>query len=312
MISDTVVSSPIAASLPGDAENVAPAASTSKYHTMVEKPGFKKDLYEFWLDIKEVLSNKYFFWCLCGSIANNFALGGLADWFPSFLYRYNHVSISNAGVVVGAATIIGGIGGNLLGAKTSLRYEKSLKNAYMSISAMFTVPAAFFLLILINVHSTAVAILFLMLAEICVWTCLAPITTVSISCIPAPLRAVSCGLTIFLQHVLGDMISPPIIGAISDATGSLQKGLQITWMMVAVSGASWAWGAFSLPNFDVPVELSGAERPEQQETTNWELLFYSSPYPSPVEAAIQQLSQSFSDIDEAQFEMNTIRMDHAI
>jgi sugar phosphate permease len=306
------VSSPIVAPQSGDADDTMVAPPDSKYHTMVEKPGFKKDLYEFWLDVKEVLGNKYFFWCLCGSIANNFALGGLADWFPSFLYRYNHVSISNAGVVVGAATILGGIGGNFLGAKTTLRYEKALKNAYMSISAMFTVPAAFFLLILINVHSTAVAITFLMLAEICVWTCLAPITTVSISCIPAPLRAVSCGLTIFLQHILGDMISPPIIGAISDSTGSLQKGLQITWIMVAVSGASWAWGAFSLPNFDIPVELSGAERPGDKETTYYELLFVSSPHPSPVESAIQQLSQSFSDIDEAQLEMNTIRMERAI
>jgi hypothetical protein len=43
------------------------------------------------------------------------------------------------------------------------------------------------------------------------------------------------------------MISPPIIGAVSDATGSLRTGLQVTWVAVLVSGAAWAAGASFLP-----------------------------------------------------------------
>ena len=34
------------------------------------------------------------------------------------------------------------------------------------------------------------------------------------------LRARGTGAQIFIQHILGDVISPPIIGAVSDATGS--------------------------------------------------------------------------------------------
>ena len=41
--------------------------------------------------------------------------GGLADWYPTYLLRYTNATIDQAGLIVGAATIIGGIGGNILG-----------------------------------------------------------------------------------------------------------------------------------------------------------------------------------------------------
>lgn len=101
-------------------------------------------------------------------------------------------------------------------------------------------------------------------------TCLAPITTISISCIRPQLRAKSSAMQIFFQHVLGDMISPPIIGIISDSTSSLQTGLQITWMTVALSGLSWWLGGFYLPNFDIPKEY--VQGVVSEDTTYFELL----------------------------------------
>lgn len=122
-------------------------------------------------EIRDIFYNKYFFCCLCGSIANNFALGGLAEWFPSFLVRYNNISISEAGIIVGAATVLGGIGGNLLGAKSAEYAEhKKVKNAYLLVSALYTAPAAVFFLLLINItNNTPLAVAFLFIAEVCVW-----------------------------------------------------------------------------------------------------------------------------------------------
>jgi len=54
-------------------------------------------------------------------------------------------------------------------------------------------------------------------------------------------------LRVQVQHILGDMISPPLIGAVSDATSSLRQGLQVTWIAVLVSGAAWGLGAGLLP-----------------------------------------------------------------
>jgi sugar phosphate permease len=122
-------------------------------------------------ELRIILYNKYFACALGGAIANNFALGGLAEWIPSFLVRYNDISISEAGLYVGAATVLGGIGGNLLGAKSAQYFDRrKMHNSYLIVSAAYTAPAAFFFLLLINsTGSTILAITFLFLAEICVW-----------------------------------------------------------------------------------------------------------------------------------------------
>lgn len=138
-----------------------------------EKEGVT-DWQMLWVDIWAIFSNRYFMCCLLGSIANNFALGGLADWFPSFLVRYNNISISEAGIIVGAATVLGGIGGNLLGAKSAQYFDRRrVHNSYLIVSAVYTIPAAVFLLLLINTTgNTALAVTFLFAAEICVWLAL--------------------------------------------------------------------------------------------------------------------------------------------
>ena len=129
------------------------------------------DWTRLWNDIGIIMKNKYFLCCLCGSTANNFALGGLADWFPAYMVRYTTATIAEAGIIVGAATVLGGIGGNLLGAKSCQYFEKKkLHNSYLIVSAAYTLPAAGFLLLLFNLSDdVAMAVTFLFLAEICVW-----------------------------------------------------------------------------------------------------------------------------------------------
>lgn len=210
-------------------------------------------------DVQAVLTNKVFMVATAGTVANNFALGGLAEWFPAYLTRFFDADIGEAGLVVGAATIVGGIGGCVLGAKTAQHYAPTVKSAFFLVSSIYTLPATIFLILLLNATSSnmvGVAYFLLLIAEIFVWTGMAPISTVAINAIPPNLRATSCGLSIVLQHVLGDMISPPIIGAISDGTGSLRTGLQITWVTTLISGLCWWAGYKYLPPLPVGLTTS--------------------------------------------------------
>ena len=59
------------------------------------------------------------------------------------------------------------------------------------------------------------------------------------------------------QHVLGDVISPPLIGYCSDSLGSLQTALQMTWIAVLVSGAWWMAGYYFLD--PLLVDVAGAD-----------------------------------------------------
>ena len=200
-------------------------------------------------DVSEILRNKAFVCALAGQILNNFSLGGLADWMSTYLIRFQGADVASAGLIVGAATVVGGIGGNVLGAKVADYYRPRWKSAYFLVPALFVFPATLCMLLVVNIqHNMGAAATLLFFGNVLTWTYTAPISSVSITVIPPRLRATSCGVLIFLQHILGDIISPPIIGAISDKTGSLRDGLQIAWIALGLSGVVWALGWAFLPD----------------------------------------------------------------
>ena len=214
-----------------------------------------------WREVVEVCTNQVFVLCVLGLAANNFALGGLADWISVFLERYDGASLAEAGLVVGAGTVIGGIGGTYLGSVFTTYCDGKIKNAYFFVSACFTIPSAFVLLLCLNLHtSKGVAYTMLFVFNLFVWTNVAPINALCINCIPVPLRARAAGLAIFFQHILGDIISPPLIGYLSDKTGSLRFALQITWIAVVLSGISWFAGYFFVP----PLPVMEHQKEEQE------------------------------------------------
>ncbi|HEY4772275.1 MAG TPA: hypothetical protein VIH50_04515, partial [Steroidobacteraceae bacterium] len=55
-------------------------------------------------------------------------------------------------------------------------------------------------------------------------------------------RASAIAVSIFTIHILGDVLSPPLIGALSDAT-SLQQAVKIVPVAVLLAGLLWCWAA---------------------------------------------------------------------
>eukprot|EP01035_Chromulina_nebulosa_P021410 gene21410-27735_t len=219
-----------------------PPTTTSNNNNLSNKSTYQqfKVVYD---EMIQILSNKHFMLATAGLISNNFALGGLAEWLATYLLRYDNVSIDAAGLVVGAATIVGGLFGTVIGSKIADYAGKFIPGAYFLIPALFQIPGSICLMLTINISGYfGLVCVILFIGEICIWAYLAPISAISISSIPPSLRARSCGVQILLQHILGDIISPPIIGAISDYTGSLRNGLQVTWIGSLMSAVFWGCG----------------------------------------------------------------------
>lgn len=207
-----------------------------------------KSWQEEWEDIKEILMCPAFQYSVAGLTASNFSLAGLADWLPAFLVRYCGAELGGAGIVVGLAVVIGGIAGNLLGAKTAQYYSKKVKSAYFLIPAVYTVPAAFFLLLTINETSSLAANYFyIFLSMVFVWTFIGPLAALVIGVIRPELRSIAGGIAHLIVSLLGNIISPPIIGAVSDDSGSLRTAMQSVWITTFVSGVFWFGGYYFLP-----------------------------------------------------------------
>ena len=102
-----------------------------------------------------------------------------------YTIRYMNASVDSAGLVLGIATIIGGIGGTLLGSKVSEYFNTKIKNAYFLIPALFLLCGALLLILAINAtKSFAVSAALATLTELMVWTYTGPISTISISTVP--------------------------------------------------------------------------------------------------------------------------------
>ena len=133
------------------------------------------------------------------------------------------------------------------GTKLCEHYDGKITNAYFLIPAIFSFLGGVLLLFIVNINSLAVGFICIFLFEIFAFGVISPITTLAINLIPPRLRSRSSGVTIFIQHILGLLIAPVIIGAISDSTGSLRTGMQTTWIAIFVSGGWWLCGYLFVP-----------------------------------------------------------------
>ena len=191
-----------------------------------------------------LLSNPFFLSATLGSVAISFAVGGLTEWYPTFLYRYSDLSQAMSGMVLSGSCVISGFGGTVLGGKvadSAARRCSMGSSAYFLVPACFVMPGAVLIAVAVNYLETWSLVVCLIFGQTFFFAYQAPIAALSMSVIPVHSRARGSSLQILLCHVLGDVISPPIIGHISDVA-NLQLGLQVIWVAVLVAGLSWFVG----------------------------------------------------------------------
>ncbi len=78
----------------------------------------------------------------------------------------------------------------------------------------------------------------LFLAEFLLFMSTGPVNVVIVSVVPVGVRAMAMAVCIFTIHLLGDAISPPIIGMLADASG-LARAVLIDTAAIAISGLIW-------------------------------------------------------------------------
>lgn len=214
-------------------------------------------------DIKTILSIKPFLLANAGLATMNFGLGGLSSWYITYLVRFTKTPLATCGLAVAMATLVGGVLGAIMGAKLSEFLKDKIKNSFFFVPAICSFIGAIFCIFSVNTpKSFNVSMIFVSFGLLFIWTYVGPIATITLSCVPPRLRSRSTGLQIVTNHIFGVIIAPPIIGAVSDRTGSLQTGLQLCWIFILLSGVFWFLGYFLLPpmNFEDPgVIVSQAE-----------------------------------------------------
>jgi len=155
-----------------------------------------------------------------------FSLGGISFWIPSFLQRRAGYSPGTAGLVVGALTVLGGLGGTAIGGWIAERWLRSNHRALYLVSAwsaLLTIPPA----VLCFFGPKSAIVPGLAIALFCIFLGNGPLNAAIVNAVPASIRATAIAIELFLIHALGDAPSPRLIGLVSDHS-SLGTGLGVT------------------------------------------------------------------------------------
>jgi MFS family permease len=167
--------------------------------------------------------------------AMTFAIGGLAQWLPSFLHRIHSVDVAKGNMLFGATTVLAGILGTLAGGWLGDRWQKKSGKGYLLISGwgfLIGTPFAVWAILAPGLTGCMTAIFF---AEFFLFLNTGPLNTVIINVTNPAIRAMAFAVNIFFIHALGDAVSPSLLGWLSDQWG-LRSALLITPLAMVLAG----------------------------------------------------------------------------
>ncbi len=199
---------------------------------------------------------------LAGLTAYTFAIGAFGAWGPTFLNRVHGLELGFADRFFGAALVVGGLLGTLVGGFAATVWRRKTPAGYalmLTLAASMTV--LFGAMAFLDVGTTA-SMACLGAAMFLSFLPTGPVVTLLIECVPAMLRASAMAVSLFVIHLFGDFWSPVLVGRLADwgyEPGRPGIGLQHAMLVLpAVMGfAVVSWGLLAWRQFH---RLSHGER----------------------------------------------------
>ncbi|MGB6451582.1 MAG: MFS transporter [Steroidobacteraceae bacterium] len=173
-----------------------------------------------------------------GYAAYTFAVGGLAFWMPTFLERVRDIPGQQATTGFGAIVVATGFIGTFAGGWLGDYWLKFSREAYFWLSAVTALVAVPFAVVALVAQAPALYYSAIVAAELLLFMSTGPLNSAIVNLVAPRERASAVALSVLMIHLLGDVISPPLIGAISDRT-SLGVATLIVPVAVAVCGVLW-------------------------------------------------------------------------
>ena len=221
-----------------------PEPSRSATH---QKPRFAD--YRKLLKIPSLITN------ILAQAAMTFAIGGLSVWAPTYIYEERGLPLDQVNLIFGGILVVAGLISTLLGGWLGDKLRPRYPGAYFLVSGvgmMLGFPATIAMLYVPFPYAWG----FIFLAMFFLFLNIGPSNTAIANVTPASMRATAFALNILVIHLLGDALSPWLIGWIKDhGTWNLSFFAVSTVMLLA--GLIWLFSARALVR-----DTEAAEREE--------------------------------------------------
>jgi predicted MFS family arabinose efflux permease len=179
-----------------------------------------------------------------GSVAT-FWSWGLMWWTPAFLVRSHHLTVGQAGELLGPIHLIAGTAATLLAAwlmsRPAARDPRYVARLLGVVTTVTTIPSLF--LYRVSSQSATTALLWVFVPS--VYFYIGPILGLLQNVVPARMRAMTCALLLFAANVANLVIAPQLVGVLSDwfaaSFGAGQESLRWALLLIAPTGFWAGW-----------------------------------------------------------------------
>lgn len=192
-----------------------------------------------WSDYLVLLKTPSYVLCTLGMTAMTFAIGGIGFWMPYFL-KHQPGASGPVEVIFGAITCVAGLIGTLLGGFLGDRLRGRFSGSYFLVSGLAMLTGFPFMLLTIRAPFPTIWIL-IFVTCFCLFFNTGPTNTILANVTHPSLRSTAFALNILVIHALGDVISPVIIGIVSDRY-SMAHAFTLVGVMFVVAGIFWLCG----------------------------------------------------------------------
>jgi MFS family permease len=192
-----------------------------------------------------LLRNKSYLLDCAGMTAMTFAIGGVSFWMPHYLAEFRKVGggdLAHANFWFGIISAVAGVTATLIGGMAGDWLRKYTPGAYFIVSgAGILIACPFVLLMLVTPFPAAwimigIAVFFLFFNT-------GPSNTILANVTPPHVRATAFAFNIFLIHMFGDAISPPLLGRIVGQNVHWNRAFVVVTIIMSIAAALWLWGS---------------------------------------------------------------------
>lgn len=192
----------------------------------LDKPWFADRPVNFRKDILKLIKNKIYMKSVLGYTAFTFTVGGVASWAPYYLVNIKGMGLREANLWFGGVTVVFGIIGTLAGGWGAAYFRKKKRRGDLWFVAMSTLWALPFAVMAFVVDNPYWCLGLLAISEFCLFLAQPSVNVLIMESVSPFMRSTALAFCVFVIHILGDLISPPLVGILADYT-SVKMALMI-------------------------------------------------------------------------------------
>ena len=192
-----------------------------------------------WRDYGAFLRTPSWMLCTLGMTAMTFAIGGIAFWMPYYL-AHKPGAPASATAIFGVIICVAGLVGTLLGGMTADKLRARFPGSYFLVSGIAMLVGFPFVLLTLRASFPLIWV-WLFVSCFCLFFNTGPTNTILANVSHPSIRAAGFALNIFVIHALGDVISPVVIGVVSDQS-DMSHALILVGAMFVLAGILWLLG----------------------------------------------------------------------